>query len=171
MKGFFAGVVATLAALVIGVLGYLLLGMAEVRADIPPSQWEVGLMDAAVHASVRRRAPEVPNPVPPIDENLIAGAKVYLIACSGCHGTPGKPFGDKGPVLFPRIPEFPVVGTSLSEAQIFWVAKHGIRRSGMFAADPKDETSLWKAAAYLKRIQSLPPAVQSAAAKLAEAQQ
>jgi hypothetical protein len=66
--------------------------------------------------------------------------------------------------------ELPVVGTSYSEAQIFWVAKHGIRRSGMFAnADPKDDESLWKAAAYIKRMNSLPPTVQAAVAKLVEA--
>jgi len=171
MKGFFLGVIATLAALVIGVLGYLMLGLAEVRADIPPSQLEVRLMNVAVHASVRRRAPEVPNPVVLTDENLIAGGKAYLEACAGCHGTPGKPFGGKGPVLYPPIPELPVVGTVYSEAQIFWVAKHGIRRSGMFAnGGPGDDESLWKAAAYLKRLNSLPPTVQGAVAKLAEAQ-
>jgi mono/diheme cytochrome c family protein len=171
MKSFFLGVIVTLAVLLIGVVGYLMLGLAEVRADLPPSQWEARLMYPAVHASVRRQAPEVPNPVPPTDENLIAGAKVYLGGCAGCHGTPGKPFGGKGPVLFPPIPELPVVGTDLSEAQIFWVAKHGIRRSGMFASpDPKDDESLWKAAAYLKRMNSLPPTVQAAVAKLTEGQ-
>ena len=171
MKSFFLGVIATLAVLLIGVLGYLCLGLAEVRADLPPSQLEVLLMKRAVHASVRRQAPEVPNPIPPTDENLIAGAKVYLDGCAGCHGTPGKPFGGKGPVLFPPIPELPVVGTGLSESQIFYVAKHGIRRSGMFAdADPKDNESLWKAAAFLKRMNSLSPAAQAGVAKLMQGQ-
>lgn len=171
MKGFFAGVVATLAALAIGAFAYLLLGMTEVRADIPPSQWEVRLMNAAVHASVRREAPDVPNPFPPTDENLIAGGKFYLDDCGGCHGTPGKPFGNNGPVLFPPIPEFPVVGTSYSEAQIFWVGRHGIRRSGMFAnGKPVTDENLWTVAAYIKHLNSLPPAVQAALRKHMEAQ-
>jgi hypothetical protein len=45
------------------------------------------------------------------------------------------------------------------------VAKHGIRRSGMFANGkwtPDDK--LWSMAAFIKRIRSLPPAVQSALA-------
>jgi len=171
MKNYLLGVITTLAVLVIVVFGYLRLGLAEVRADIPPSGFETYVMNSAVHASVRRTAPEVPNPVQPTDENLIAGAKFYLDGCAGCHGTPGKPENGKGAVLFPIIPELPVIGTEYTEAQVFWVAKHGIRRSGMFAngAYAKD-SDLWTVAAYIKRMNSLPPAVQAAVAKLVEAQ-
>ena len=171
MKNYLLGVITTLAVLVIVVFGYLRLGLAEVRADIPPSGFETYVMNSAVHASVRRTAPEVPNPVQPTDENLIAGAKFYLDGCAGCHGTPGKPENGKGAVLFPIIPELPVIGTEYTEAQVFWVVKHGIRRSGMFAngAYAKD-SDLWTVAAYIKRMNSLPPAVQATVTKLVEAQ-
>ena len=170
MKKFLLGVLVGIAVPVVGAFSYLRLGMAEVRADIPPIRWENYLMNTGVHASVRRKAPDVPNPVLPTDENLIAGGKLYLNACAGCHGTPGKPFGGKGPILYPPIPELPVIGTELSEAQIFWVAKHGIRRSGMFANGAwASEEKLWTVAAYVKRMRSLPPAVQVAVEKLAAA--
>jgi mono/diheme cytochrome c family protein len=171
MKNFLLGVVVTLAALTIGVLGYLRLGLAEVRADIPPSGFETYVMNSAVHASVRRSAPELPNPVEVTDENLTAGGKFYLDACAGCHGTPGKPENGKGAVLFPIIPALPVVGTQLTESQVFWVAKHGLRRSGMFAnGSYAKDNDLWMVAAYIKRMNSLPPAVESAVKKLVEAQ-
>jgi mono/diheme cytochrome c family protein len=171
MKNFLLGVVVTLAVLAGGLFEYFHQGMMEVRADIPPSGFETAVMNSAVHASVRRSAPEVPNPVELTDDNLIAGGKFYLDACAGCHGTPGKPENGKGAVLFPIIPELPVVGTTYTEAQVFWVAKHGLRRSGMFAngSYAKDD-SLWKVSAYIKRMNSLPPAVQAAVAKLIEAQ-
>ncbi len=171
MKSFLLGVITTLTVLAIGVFAYPRLGLAEVRADIPPTGFENYVMSSAVHASVRRSAPEVSNPVETTEENLIAGAKFYLDSCAGCHGTPGKPENGKGPILFPIIPELPVVGTEYTEAQVFWVAKHGIRRSGMFAngAYAKDN-DLWTVAAYVKRINSLPPAVQAAVVKLVEAQ-
>jgi len=165
--GFLSGIVVVAGSM----FGYLRLGLAEIRADLPPSRWENSLMYAAVHASVRREVPDIPNPVKPTDENLIAGGKFYLDACAGCHGTPGKPEEGKGPVLYPPIPELPVAGTEYSEAQIFWVAKHGIRRSGMFANGVwASDEKLWTAAAYIKRMKSLPPAVQVAVAKLWEAQ-
>ena len=47
-------------------------------------------MTAAVQASVRREAPEMPNPIAPTDENLIAGGKLFSNGCAGCHGTFGS---------------------------------------------------------------------------------
>ena len=162
MRNFILGVVFTLLVLVVGGLGYLLLGFAEVRGDAPPLRLESSLMKTAVHASVRREAPETANPFPPTDDNLIAGGKIYLNECAGCHGTPGKPNKDLG-VLFPPAPDLPTAGTEYTEAQVFWVAKHGVRRTGMFANGLWDsDEKLWKAAAFIKRIQSLPPAVSAA---------
>jgi mono/diheme cytochrome c family protein len=167
MKEFLMGVLVGIAVPVIGALGYLRLGMAEVRADIPPGRWENYLMNAGMHGSVKREAQNAPNPVLPTDENLIAGEKLYLSACAGCHGRQGKPFGGKGPILYPPIPELPAVGTELSEAQIFWVAKHGIRRSGMFANGVwASDEKLWTVATYIKHMNSLPPNVRDQIEKL-----
>jgi|SRR5580700_176287 mono/diheme cytochrome c family protein len=171
MKNFLFGVLLTMCVLAVGSFAYLRLGIPEVRADIPPSRWEASIVNMSVHASVRREAQELPNPLKLTDETLIAGGKFYLDDCSGCHGTSGKPFNGKGPVVFPPIPELPIVGTEYTEAQIFWIAKHGIRRSAMFANGvfAKDD-QLWSVAAYVKRMNSLPPAVQAAIAKPAEGQ-
>ena len=158
MKNFVLGMLFTLVILALGAIVYLELGFAEVRADIPPSNWERSLMFSASHASVRRRAPEMPNPVAVTDENLIAGGKIYRGECSGCHGWPGKQAFDNA--LYPPIPQLPVTGTTYTEAQIFFVAKHGVRFSGMFANGVWDsDQKLWTVAAYIKRIKSLPPHV------------
>jgi mono/diheme cytochrome c family protein len=171
VRNFLLGVLATLCVLIVGACAYLRLGVPEVRADIPPSRWESSLMRMSIHASVGREAPELANPLKPTDQTLIAGGKFYLNACAGCHGAPGKPFGGTGPVVFPPIPELPVIGTDYTEAQIFWIAKHGIRRSAMFANGvyAKDD-QLWAVAAYIKGMNSLPSEVRAAIAKLLEEQ-
>jgi len=162
MKNFLFGVFVSLAAAFSGGLLYLRLGFAEVRGDLPPSRFENALMRSAVHAAVRRQAPEIPNPVAPTVDNLIAGGKIYLNECAGCHGDPGKP-DQSSDTLFPPIPQLPTVGTVYTEAQIFWIAKHGIRRTGMFANGKWDaDQKLWTVAAYIARIRSLPPQVQEA---------
>jgi mono/diheme cytochrome c family protein len=113
-------------------------------------------MRMAVHASVRRNAPEIPNPVAATEESLIAGGKIYLGECSGCHGTPGKARKWADP-LNPPAPQLPEVATEYSEAQVFWVAKLGIRRTGMFENGVWDEDQrLWTVAAYIKRMNKLP---------------
>jgi mono/diheme cytochrome c family protein len=162
MKNFLFGVATGTLLFILCGYAYLALGFAEVRGDLSPSSFETRLMTRAVHASVRREAPELPNPVPPTDENLIAGGKLFKGGCAGCHGElQGK--GDDGDSLFPPVPQIHKVGTSYTEAQIFWIAKHGIRRTGMFANGKwSSDKELWTMAAYIKRAQNLPAAVQQA---------
>lgn len=162
MKLFFAGFLSGIAVLLLGVVGYLRLGLAEMRGDIGPPAWENSLMYSAVHASVRRHAPEQPNPIPPTNENLVAGGRLYANNC-GCHGTLGKTSEDFDDSLYPPVPQFPKIGTEYSEAQIFWIAKHGVRRTGMFANGKwMADKDLWTLAAFIKRIKELPPSVRTA---------
>jgi len=164
MKSFVLGVMTGAVLLVVAGMAYLRLGFAEVRGDVAPSSFEMRFMGASVHASVRRRAPEMPNPVAPTDENLIAGGKLYSGGCSGCHGKAGSA-EDDGDSLFPPVPQLAKVGTQYTEAQIFWIAKHGLRRTGMFSNGKwNSDKELWTMAAYIKRIRELPPAVQTALA-------
>jgi len=160
MKSFVLGVITTLLVLAFGGFAYLQLGLVEVRGDEPASQLEDYLMRTAVHASVRHNAPELSSPVPPTEVNLITGGKMYRDQCAGCHGTPGKqPKYPSG--LNPPVPQLPTVGTEYTESQVFWVAKHGIRRTGMFSNGLWDsDEELWALAGYIKRMNHLPPRVQ-----------
>ena len=168
VKNFLLGVVVTLVLLMLGGFFYLRMGFAEVRGDLPPSRFETWVMRPSVHASIAKRAPELANPVAPTDENLVAGGRLYLDSCSGCHGAPGKP-DESSDSLYPPIPQLPTVGTELTEAQIFWVTKHGIRYSGMFANGKfHSDEKMWTMAAYIKRIKNLPEQVKEELAKPAE---
>jgi len=160
MKNFIAGFLAGILVLITGVLGYLRLGLLDARSDAAIPDWTARFLYSGIHASVRRTAPKLQNPLPQSDETLIAGGKLYLNDCVGCHGEPGKPPSDFGATFYPPAPQFPRVGTKYSEAEVFWVAKHGIRRTGMSAqgssyADPK----LWSLATFISRFPNLPPHV------------
>jgi thiosulfate dehydrogenase len=162
MKNFLLGVVTGVVVVIVGGILYLWLGFTETRVDVAPSSFENRFMNAAVHASVRRHAPEMPNPIAPTDENLIAGGKLFMENCGGCHGSFHNPEDDSDS-LFPRIPQLHKVGTEYTEAQIFWIAKHGIRHTGMFANGKwRSDKDLWSMAAYVKRILNLTATVQTA---------
>jgi mono/diheme cytochrome c family protein len=165
MKGFLLGFITALVLLTAAGFAYLKLGLAEVRGDVPASELENYLMRTAVHQAVRRNAPELRSPVPPTDVNLITGGKMYLDQCAGCHGTPGRE--RKYPVgLTPSAPQLPTVGTEYTESQVFWVAKHGIRRTGMFSNGLWDsDEELWALAGYIKRMNKLPQHVKEELAK------
>ena len=160
MKNFLLGFVAGLIVLVLCVAGYLRFGFLDVRADVPASGLTARVLYSGIHASVRRTAPKTENPLPLSDETLIAGGKLYLNDCVGCHGEPGKPASQFGATFYPPAPQFPAVGTKYSESGVYWVAKHGIRRTGMAAqAFSYKDAELWALAAFISRFPNLPPSV------------
>jgi mono/diheme cytochrome c family protein len=160
MKNFVVGGLGAIVFLAVVAIGYVAFGFAALGADAKPFAWEAEIMDSAVHASVRRRAPNVQNPVVPTDETLVAGGKLFLGDCVGCHGAPGKPASTFGVTFFPPAPQFFLTGTQYSEAQVFWIAKHGIRRTGMFPEGPYyTDPELWTLAAFVARSMNLSPNV------------
>jgi mono/diheme cytochrome c family protein len=161
MKKFAIGFLTGTFVLTLCVLGYLRLGLADVRADSHAPIWATRWMYSSVHASVRRTVPSGLNsPLAASDETLIAGGKLYLNDCVGCHGAPGKPPSDFGATFYPPAPQLGRDGTRYAEAEIFWIAKHGIRRTGMSEQGSSySDQQLWSLAAFIKRITSLPPRV------------
>jgi mono/diheme cytochrome c family protein len=149
------------------IVGYLKLGLADVAADAPIPPWIPRWMFSSVHASIRRTVPhDLKSPVPTSDETLIAGGKLYLNDCVGCHGAPGKPASTFGATFYPPAPQLARDGTRYSEEEIYWVAKHGIRRTGMSAQGSSySDEHLWLLAAFISRITNLPPRVHSALAE------
>jgi mono/diheme cytochrome c family protein len=160
VKGFILGVFFTLAIVAAGAYAYLYLGLADVRSDRASSQLENSIISTAVHASIRRNAPELRSPVPPTDVNLITGGRMYVEQCARCHGAPGAEHnGEPAPSLHSMAAQF-------TESQIFWVAKHGIRWTNMPADIQNDsDEELWALAGYVKRNGRLPQHVKEELAK------
>jgi mono/diheme cytochrome c family protein len=163
MKNFLLGALAAIVLLAIATFTYLGLGFASINSDAKPPEWEARLMYRAIHASVRRSAPNLQSPLPATDETVIAGGKLYLSDCVGCHGAPGQPPSDFGATFYPPAPQFPVVGTQYSPAEVFWIAKHGIRHTGMYPQGSSyKEESLWRLAAFITNANHLSPGVSQA---------
>ena len=157
MKRFVIGIVAAITILPIGCMAYFALGFSQTRADAKPSAFESAILPSAIRASVRRSAAEIPNPPAANDDALVAGGKLYVAGCQGCHGELGGPYQENHD-LYPVPPQLPHMGTQYSERELYWIVKHGIRMTGMSAYGPfYSEKQLWALAAFLRRINKLPP--------------
>lgn len=162
MKNFWRGFAAAIVVLPVSALFYFWLGLANMQANVPPPWWERGLMTTAVHISVARHAEgKKPETSGIVDEDqLVAGGKLYMNGCAGCHGELGKPFQEDRS-LYPPVPQLPRAGTQYTEPQIYWIVKHGIRMTAMSAYGPfYTEKELWSIAAFVHEIRNLPPGVQ-----------
>ena len=157
MKNFVLGFTVAILILPIGCLAYFAIGFSQTRADTKPSALETSILQSAVRASVRRAAASVPNPPPANDDDLVAGGKLYVAGCQGCHGKLGGLYREDHE-LFPPTPQLPHTGTQYSEPELYWIGKHGIRMTGMSAYGPfYSEKELWSLAAFLRRINNLSP--------------
>ncbi|MGB6687887.1 MAG: c-type cytochrome [Terracidiphilus sp.] len=162
MRTFIFGLVVGGLVLPIVAAGVFLLGWSSVEATSDPPRWETALARRAFAASVARQAPEVQNPIPVNSDTLRAGMKFYRDGCAGCHGDAGKPSQWGTRDFYPRVPQFDSEPPVKPDWQLFWIAKHGVRYSGMGGWDSlTSDENLWKTVAFLNHLKSLPPDVEA----------
>jgi thiosulfate dehydrogenase len=159
MKNFLFGIVLTLVALILVGMWCLWRGCVDFSADYQPSFLERKLATAAVDASTDRHAPNVKNPISPTEENLVAGAKIYLNHCAGCHGLPSNADSQFARSFNPTVPGFFKEAPDMPENQNFFIIEHGIRWTGMPAWNKTlNDAEAWQVVTFLSRIPQLPPA-------------
>lgn len=161
MRNFIFGIVITIVVLAIGGLGLALLGFLPTNANTAPPQMERRIAVSALDASVERHAPRVNNPVPPTDENLIQGLKIYTMNCALCHGGLDRKPVDLGQSFYPPAPNLILDPLDDPEFHVFYVIRTGVRYTGMSSWEKTlSEPDMWKVATFLTRVEKLPPAVQ-----------
>ncbi len=174
MKNFLLGIVCALAVLFIGGYFYAMRGYVDFRADQEPSSAERNFAMAAVDASTERNASDAKNPLHATEENLVAGATLYLNHCAGCHGVPSNPDSQFARSFYPPAPVFFKEAPDMPENQNYYIIVHGIRWTGMPAwGKTLNDNQTWQIVTFLGNIEKLPPAAKrifEAAASSAGAQ-
>ena len=162
MKAFILGVVATivvavLVAFLIGITGHI-----TMRADILPTSLEKNMAMRVMDANVGRNAPKIANPVQSTDQNLIAGASMYLKRCAVCHGDPANPESPLAKTLYPPPPQFVSDAPDMEENENYYIILHGVRWTGMpgWKNVLKDQ-EIWQVVTFLSHMNNLPPAAKS----------
>ena len=164
IRGFIAGVIATILVAIVGAYLILRSGLVPANADAQPGGLELWAAGTSLQATLRSQAPRQANPVPPTTANLIEGINLYGQHCAICHGTSA---GDSSasPVakgLYPAPPQLATDGVEDDpEGVSYWKIKHGIRLTGMpsWGASLNDH-QIWTLALFLKHMDKLPPDAQ-----------
>ena len=161
MRTFILGIITTLLVLSLGGLTVATLGLMPTKADATPPRLERSVAAAALDASMERHAPRTSSPIPPTDENLIDGMKVYTMNCSMCHGTLDNQASPLEKSFYPPVPQLILKPLNDPEWHIYYAVKNGVRYTGMPAWNKAlSDQDIWKVTAFLARIQTLPPGVQ-----------
>jgi len=161
MGKFILGAVVALLVLIVGGLGFAMLGFLPTAANVEPPHLESHLLMAAVDNSTERHAPRVTNPVPPNDQSLEDGMKLYTMNCALCHGGLDRKPSSLGNSFYPPAPNLISDPPDDPEWHVFYTIRTGVRYTGMPAWDKTlSEQDMWKIASLLSHLEKLPPSVQ-----------
>ncbi len=161
MGKFILGVIVTLIVLILGGLGFAMLGFFPTAANVEPGHMERRFAMGAVDASMERHAPRINNPLMPSDSNLEDGMKLYTMNCALCHGGLDRKTSPLTNSFFPPAPNLISDPPDDPEWHIFYTIRTGVRYSGMPAWDKSlTEPDMWKITLLLSHLDKLPPAVQ-----------
>ncbi len=160
MRFWLGFVVALLVVVIISAVVFNF-GFFPTTADVPPHSLERRIATTALDASMERHAQRINNPVPPTDENLIDGMKIYTMNCSLCHGTLDNKPSPLENSFYPPPPQLVLDPLDDPEWHIYYAVSRGVRYTGMPAwRHVLSNEDLWKVVGFLSRVQKLPPKVQ-----------
>ncbi|WP_149193124.1 c-type cytochrome [Luteimonas suaedae] len=156
--GVAAGVVGTLLALFLGALLVAYTGAYNIAASTGHTAGMRWLLDHAMHASVRSRAPKDGVAARLGEADLAAGAGEYKAMCEHCHGGPDTEPAGWSRGMRPRAPHLTDAASQWEPAEVFWIVRHGIKYTGMPSfGESHDEATLWNIAAFVDRLPAMTP--------------
>ena len=162
MIRFFLGIVVGIGLVVLASYLFVIRGGIFMGTDTKPLPLEETIAGAAITASIGKSAND-PSPLPADETNLLAGAKIYMNACAGCHGKLDQASsGAKG--FYPLPPHLlpPAAGvTDDPVGATHWVVKNGVRFSAMASFNQQlSDSEIWQVSLLLRNADKLPASVQ-----------
>ena len=134
-------------------------GVINMGATTKPGAVERTLAPWVVDRSRQRRAPRETDPY----TNAVAvstGLDHYREDCVVCHGAPNVDAGELAKGLNPPAPKLQSSDTqAMSDGELFWTIKHGVRMTGMPAFEPTHtDEQIWMIVAFVRHLAKLTPA-------------
>lgn len=133
-------------------------GVYDVAASKPHTGLVEWTLETITRQSVGRRADELPAPLPGDEASLLHGLEHYRAMCEVCHGAPGIERSEIGQGMTPRPPLLQRAAVRWTDAELFWIVKHGLKATGMPAfGATHDDASLLQIVAVVRRLPDATP--------------
>ena len=131
-------------------------GVYQIAANEPhlaPVRW---LLTTAQQNAVREHAEGIRAPALRDPALIRHGFVLYQENCLVCHGAPGVARAQIGRGLNPNPPPLYVAASEWSNAELYWIIKHGLKMAGMPAFDAgQSDWDLWALTAFTRRLPEL----------------
>jgi thiosulfate dehydrogenase len=138
---------------------YFRFGYAPVATASAPMPFEKTAARMALRARISKEAPKN-SPIQPTEQNLIAGARVYVDNCAFCHGWPNQSPTKAAKGMFPLPPQLLNKDEMVTDDPIgvtYWKVKNGIRMTGMPGfGEMLSDNEIWQVTELLANGDKLP---------------
>lgn len=156
--GLAAGVGAAFLAFAIVGLVVVYTGSYNVAATEEHASFIRWAFNTTMHNSVESRADDAAVPESFTPAMIEAGASMYKGTCQHCHAGPGVERAEWASGMRPSPPHLTEAATEWELEEVFWLAKHGVKMTGMPAFGPShDDETLWNVAAFVKQLPAMTP--------------
>ncbi len=142
-----------------GMLAFVYSGIYSVAATYPdsaPAEW---LFGNTMDHSVARHARGIKVPALDDPSMIRKGANLYQQTCMFCHGAPGVDVDKIALGMNPSPPKLTEAAGDWKPNEFFWIAKNGVRMTGMPACGVKlSDEEIWAITAFAQKLPAMKPA-------------
>ena len=129
---------------------WLVPGLSSARTEQGPV--ETGIATWLLHRSVPAQAKAQTNPLANDPAEIAAGSELFKQKCEICHAYDGGGKTEIGSGEYPRPPALRSMDvTSMSDGEIFYHIRNGIRNTGMPAWQLPDQ-QIWQLVAFIRHL-------------------
>ena len=128
---------------------WLVPGLSSART-VPP-KLEIAIATWLLHQSVPAQAQKQANPLGSDAADIVAGRDLFRENCEVCHAYDGGGRTRVGGSEYPHAPPLRVAVRSMSDGEVFYHIRNGIRNTGMPAWDMPDR-QIWQLVAYIRHL-------------------
>lgn len=147
--------VAVAVVFTIGV--YAWLGGEGLSARKKPSDLEYSVANRMLSVSIPSAAKNAKNPLPSTPGSIAEGRKHFVDQCAICHAENGSGETKISQGLSPPVPDLRADHIQkLTDGELFYIVKNGVRFTGMPAWDIDDEHN-WHLVVFMRALPSLAP--------------
>ena len=150
-RGLLAAIVIALLVAAGAAYVFLLPGLSVARQE--PSGLEVQIATYLLHHSVPQAAVNAVNPLGahPDPAAIRAGHDLFAQKCAACHAYDGRGETEIGANVLPRPPALHQAALSMSDGEIFYHIRNGIRNTAMPAWNFPD-AQVWQLVSYIRNL-------------------
>lgn len=146
-------VVATIVVLIVLGLVFVFSGVSNVSAENQESGLVKWILSAASDNSIERHARGIEVPALGDSTQVAMGFEHYQEMCVTCHGAPGEDRSEIGKGLNPHAPNLSRSISDMSDAELYWILKNGIKMTGMPSfGKTHSEEQLWAMVSFVKKL-------------------